>query len=333
MKKARTQVAAEGGKARAAKLTPEQKSEIARKAASARWNADVPTPKCEGEIPFGDMFVPCAVLEDETRLLSERGVTKGFGLKRAGSNWQGKEGSARMPVFASAKNLEPFISSDLRSALIEPIKYRPLNAKGSVAYGFRAELLPDICEVWLNARDANVLKSQQAHVAVAADLIIRGLSRVGIIALVDEATGYQSERERDALAKILEEFVTDELRKWVKTFPLSYFKELCRIRKVEFRSDMRLPPYFGHLTNDIIYSRLAPCVLTELRKRNPKIKGTRKHKHFQYLTDDVGVPSLKDHLTSVVTIMKLSNDWNDFHQKLDSVHRVWTPQQFLPGME
>lgn len=326
--------ASKGGKARADKLSPEARTEIAKNAAAARWSNDTPLAVCEGEIPFGNILIPCAVLEDGTRLLSERGVTKGFGLKRAGSNWQRKEeGGARMPIFASAKNLNPFIDADLRVALVSPVLYRAPSAKGSVAFGVRAEIVPQICEIWLKARDAGALYKQQDRIAVAADLIIRGLSRVGVIALVDEATGYQDERARNALAEILEQFVTDELRKWIPTFPLNYFKELCRLRQIEFRTDMRLPSYFGHLTNDVVYSRLAPHILESLRTKNPRINGRRKYKHFQYLTDDIGDPSLRTHLASVVTIMKLSQTWEEFYEKLNLIHRVWTPQQLLPGCE
>lgn len=314
-----------GGAARAKTLTKSERSEQARKAALARWKVDVPEATHEGELEFAGIPIPCAVLEDGQRVLSERGVTKGFGLKRAGSNWQrGKKGGARLPVFASANNLKPFIDNDLMVALKSPILYRSPRAKGSVAYGVQAELIPRICEVWLNARDAgNVLKAQQAHIAVQADLIMRGLARVGIAALIDEATGYQDDRDRRALAVILEKFIAKELRRWVKTFPLEYYKQICRLKNVPYSTNMHMPQYFGHLTNDVIYSRLAPGVLRELKKKNPTENGRRKHKHHQHLTHNIGHPKLLQHLGSVVTLMKISKEWSDFIEMIDEIH----PQQ------
>ena len=270
-------------------------------------------------------------------MLSERGVTKGFGLKRAGSNWQRKNKvGARPPVFASANNLKPFMDADLRLALTSPILYRPKGG-GAIAYGVKADLIPKVCEIWLKARDGGALLPQQLHIAAQADLIMRGLAHVGIIALVDEATGYQDDRPRLALAKILEEFVAEELKKWVKTFPLDYFRELCRIRGVEFREDMRLPSYFGHLTNKLIYSRLAPGVLAKLQEKNPSQNGRRKNKNFQYLTDDVGHPKLLQHLGSIVTLMKLTpsgkDAWDELEATVDKIHKPYRPMPLFDHLE
>lgn len=326
--------ASKGGKARAEKLTAEQRSEIAKTAAAARWNPDVPIAEYEGQIQFGSEVIPCAVLPDGRRVLSERGVTKGFGMKRAGSNWQRKdETGARMPVFASAKNLIPFMDEELRSALANPILYRPSSQKGVVAFGTLASVIPQICEVWLKCRDAGELQPQQMKIAVQADMIVRGLAHVGIIALVDEATGYQADRAADALEKILAQFISKELCKWAWTFKPEFYKELFRLRGInasEFSASR--PQYVGHLTNDIVYKRLAPGVLSELRQVTPKDdKGRRKHQFHRRLTRDQGHPQLREHLASIITLMKLAKTWDEFYANLNEIHPVWTPQRRLPG--
>ncbi len=124
---------------------------------------------------------------------------------------------------------------------------------------------------------------------------------MGIIALVDEATGYQDLRAKNALAKILEAFIAKELQAWVYTFPEDFYRELFRLRDLEFPKDtVKKPQYFGHLTNDIVYKRLAPGVLNELKRLTPRDeKGRRKHKYFQMLTSNVGYPKLREHLGSV----------------------------------
>ena len=151
---------------------------------------------------------------------------------------------------------------------------------------------------------------------------MRGLAAVGIIALVDEATGYQEVRARDALAKILEEFIAKELQIYVQTFPPDFYSEMFRLRGLHYPPEsMQTPRYFGHLTNDVVYKRLAPGVLKELQKATPKNeKGRRKHKYFQHLTTNIGYPKLREHLGSVVTLMKISNNWKDFTIKLDQIH-------------
>jgi P63C domain len=148
---------------------------------------------------------------------------------------------------------------------------------------------------------------------------MRGLAHVGIIALVDEATGYQRDRAKDSLSRILEAFIAKELQPWLRTFPVDFYQEMFRLRGLEYPTAIvQKPRYFGILTNDIVYDRLAPGVLDELKKVNPKNEaGRRRNKHFQWLTNNVGYPKLREHLGAVVATMKLSVDWHDFKAKLD----------------
>jgi hypothetical protein len=150
-------------------------------------------------------------------------------------------------------------------------------------------------------------------------VLVRGFARVGIVALVDEATGYQRDRAKDALARILEAFIDKELQPWVKTFPSDYYAQMFRLRGLEFPRDSVLrPQYFGVLTNDIIYKRLAPGVLDELRRVISKNDtGRPEHKFFQKLTSNIGYPKLREHLGAVVAVMRMSKDWGDFMLKLE----------------
>jgi len=322
-----------GGKARAKALSAKRRSEIAKKAAASRWAGDLPQATHESAIRLGDLDIECAVLEDERRVISERAMTRAFGGKRGGSHWKRmKEGGAVLPVYLSAKNYSPFISNDLSVALNEPIRYR--TKSGGVAFGLSAELLPKVCNVFLKARDAERLHTRQIALAVQADIIMRGLATVGVIALIDEATGYQQDRTVDALARILEEFIAKELRPWVRTFPHEFYQELYRLRGLVFPKDtVRKPAYFGHITNDIIYKRLAPGVLAELKRKTPKNNsGRHKHQLHRRLSKDVGHPKLLAHLDSVVTVMKLTDDgdYDEFIEKLDRVKPRYDRTMKLP---
>lgn len=226
-----------------------------------------------------------------------------------------------MPHFVGHKSLRPFIDSDLALLLNEPVKYRNMKG-GGVAHGLRAELIPRVCDVWLRARDGDALKTAaQLRIAAQADLIMRALAHVGIVALVDEATGYQDERARDALVRILEKFVADELQKWIKTFPNDFYKEMFRLRGWPYKEHITAkPPLVGNLTNNVVYDRLAPGVKDELKRRTPRDeKGRHKDKLHSRLTPTLGHPKLIEHLGAVVAVMKLSDKWPDFIEKLDRV--------------
>lgn len=311
---------AKGGIARAESLTPDQRTEIAKRAAKSRWDGSIPTATHIGELKIGNVILPCAVLPDGTRVISQGGMATAFGPVTGG--WQMRKRASNghigeLPPFLVAASLKDFISSDLRTLVSSPQKYRDPRG-GPIRIGLEASLLTKVCEVWLQARDAKSLTKIQLPVAERADILMRGLAYTGIIALVDEATGYQSDRAKDALAKILEAFIAKELQPWVQTFPKEYYQELFRLRGLEYPNDSVRPRYFGVLTNDIVYKRLAPGVLEELKDVTPKDdSGRRKHKYFQKLTNNIGYPKLREHLGAVVAFMQISSDYLDFVQKLD----------------
>lgn len=156
-----------------------------------------------------------------------------------------------LPPFLVAGSLKDFISNDLRTLVTVPRKYRDPRG-GPIRIGLEATLLPKVCEVWLKARDAKALTKIQLPVADRADILMRGLAHTGIIALIDEATGYQRDRAKDALATILEAFIAKELQAWISTFPSEYYQELFRLRGLDYpAASVRRPQYFGCLTNDI----------------------------------------------------------------------------------
>ncbi len=261
-------------------------------------------------------------MDGERRLLSEREFTKGLGAKRGGSHWLRKkeqQGGAELPVFLSANNLRPHISNSLMLALNQPVRFK--TRQGAVANGIPAEIIPEICEVFLKAREAGDLQEKQKPIAQRAELMMRALAQIGIVALVDEVTGFQYDRARNALTEILEKFISKELLKWVKTFPDEFYYHIFRLKgwRAAASSSQRTP-LLGKITNDLVYERLAPGVLDQLKKvtiRNEK--GKPKHKYFQRLTDDVGHPKLREHLASEITLMRIFNDgqWDDFYKALN----------------
>jgi len=309
-------------------MTPEQRSEHARRAVEARWGMAQATHT--GELKIGEMILPCAVLEDGTRVLTQEGFLKAIG--RSGKPAKGRGSQVeKMAPFLDLDNLKPFVDLELADST-KPVIFRV--PSGARAYGYKAELLPRVCDVYLKAREAKALLKSQEKMAKVCEILMRALAHVGIVALVDEATGFQDHRAKDALAKILEAFVAKELQKWVKTFPAEFYKEMFRLRQLPFNGQVKRPQYVGHLTNDLVYARLAPGVLDELRNKNPVIEsGYRRNKHHQWLTDDLGHPKLIQHLSAVTALMKASDSWDQFKTLLDKAIPKYQEMPLFVGVE
>jgi hypothetical protein len=268
-------------------------------------------------LELGGLKIPCYVLDDGTRVLGQSHMIMALGMSHGGS---GGTGGDRLAKFVGQTRLEPYVERALAERTANPIKFRVKS--GGIAYGYDATILADICEAVLKARDAGVLMKQQDHIAAQCEILVRGFARVGIIALVDEATGYQEIRDRLALQAILEKYLTDEWAKWTKTFPDEFYIELFRLRDVPYPPPGKhknwRPSYVGHWTNDIVYSRLAPGVLKALKKKNPVTeKGYRKARHHQLFTRDYGHPAMKEHLANVIFLMRTCVSWADFKRRLD----------------
>ena len=201
--------------ARAAKLDSATRVEIAKKAASARWNSDLPRAvfgSPDQPLKIAGLEIPCYVLNDGRRVIVQRGMYTALGLKR-GSN-------DRLHRFVFSKALLPFISTEMAEMIASPIVFN--NPKGGgKAFGYEAVILADLCNSILAAREADALNYQQSAVAIRAEILVRAFAKLGIVALVDEATGYQEVRDRKALQAILDAYIAKEFAAWAKGSQMS----------------------------------------------------------------------------------------------------------------
>lgn len=269
----------------------------------------------DGKLNLGFMEIPCAVLKDGTRLITTSSVNKALGRSNPSG---GKGGIDKLPPFLNILTLKPFISKELSSS-ISPLEFKMKN--GAKAFGYKAETLPMICEVFLKARDTGVLTEKQLAHAATADLIMRSLAHVGIIALIDEATGFQEFRDKDALQKILDQYLTSEEAKWSKTFNDSFYLSIFKLKKWNPCKEMRFKPQaMANITKDLVYKRLVPGLMDALEEKNPvNQNGRRKMKHHQFFTRELGLSHLKGHIFMLEKLMNSSHTWEEFIQKVNNL--------------
>ena len=315
----RGDISAKGGHARAAALSPAERSAIASEAAKKRWAERAvtsPIPRVlEGYrsiLDLAGMKLPCAVIEGPNgiqRVLSENGITNAILGTRSGASKRLKKAAsdegAPVPLFLAPRQLKSFINKDLLGGPLAPIDY--VDGERLIR-GYDASILVEVCNIWLRAREAGALQRQQLTKAQKAEILTRALAKTGIVALVDEATGYERVRPQNALQQYLALIIRTELASWVKKFPDEFYENIYKLKGWKWPG-MAKNRYsvVGHYTNNLVFDRIAPGLLHELRSRTPKNeKGHRPDRMHQWLTEDVGDPMLAQHLHSLMMLQRLA---------------------------
>lgn len=266
-----------------------------------------------GELRIGSLTLLCHVLEDGTRVVSQSSINTSLKLTR----------TSNLSKFISNGILKEYVNDELRMSVNNPIIFKR-RMGGNPTFGYKATILVDICDIILQANKENVLMEDKKHVVQQAEILIRSFAKVGIVALIDEATGYQEVRQKDALQKILDAYLSKELSAWAKRFPDDFYKEIFRLKGWPYNQmSVKRPSCVGNYTQDIVYRRLAPEILKELEKKNPKDdKGRRKHTHHQFLTQDIGHPALAQHLYGAIGLMRTQQTWDQFMRLLNRAYPI-----------
>lgn len=276
--------------------------------------------KHEGTLDLNGLQIPCYVLEDGTRVLSGRNMQAALKMVDEADDGRQTPGT-RLSRYLEQKSLKPFIFRDKNQDHFNPIECYKGNQKIN---GYEATVLADICDGFLKARKEIPLSSRQQIIADQCEILIRGFAKVGIIALVDEATGYQYDREKDELQKILKAYIAEELLPWQKRFPDVFYKELFRLNGWQFtvHGIKKRPGVIGIWTTKLVYEQLPKGVLEELKKKTPKNQsGNYVARFHQNLTPDIGNEHLAAQLNQVITLFQLSDNmehmWNQFYKLKD----------------
>lgn len=353
----RANAASDGGKARAEKLTAEQRRDIAKKAAQARWEkqskppsgqashqgqnghfsmpsapnrvnlpqgsnddiesavqgAAVPKAIFWGELNLVGVKLPCYVLEDGQRIIGRAAANKLLTGTQSG----------KFEQTISVRSLQPFIDAESIIDRFITFNAEGLEGLGVTLKGLPADVLIDICQGFVRALEATYsnrpipgapgLTQRQAEIAVQASVFLGAIAKVGLDALIDEATGYQEYREKNALEVKLRAYLAGEMRKWEKTFPDALWEEFGRLTNWK-GSIQKRPKYWGKLVMELIYEYLDPDVAQWLKENAPKPKG--RQNYHQWLSSQYGLQKLIQHIWQVVGMAKTCQTMPELKQRM-----------------
>lgn len=266
--------------------------------------------KYEGTLDLGGFTLPCYVLEDGTRVLSGRGMQEA--LKMVDVEDGKQTAGTRLTRYLDQKSLKPFIFKDKPMDHFSPMVCYMGEKKIN---GYEATILIDICDGFLEARKHIQLSPRQSIIADQCEILVRSFAKVGLIALIDEATGYQNEREHFELQKILSAYISDEILKWQLTFTDDFYRQIYRLWGLPFipKYIKNKPSFIGTLTRKYIYEELPDGVVERIKEKIGKTeKGNWKYKWHQSLTPEIGREHLKKQIIEVTTLMSISRTKEQF---------------------
>jgi len=252
----------------------------------------------KGPVRIYDVELDCYILQDGTPVLGKRKM-----MEAIGRAWKGVSRTDR-PNFVGAINIQRFIRPELENKL-EGLEFYD---GSKLKFGYHADTLPLVCNVYLEAREAGALSPSQLPIAQKCEILLRSFARVGIVALIYEQLGYERYKHPEALKMLIESYLSEEVRKWSKEFPDELFYQMDRIYGNYKTTSRNRPKYYAKFIRKYIYEPIEKgLVLVELDDRNPiNDKGQRKDRHHSHLSVDVGLPALKSMIWQVTALLKTS---------------------------
>jgi uncharacterized protein YeaC (DUF1315 family) len=326
------------GQARAARLSPEQRSRIAREAAHARWHKrelgtapgdelvaplpdsepasldGLPEAEWKGVLRILDIEIPCYVLKDGQRVIGRTSATEML---------TGIKGGGAFEKYVGVAAFKPYL--DVLSISERMVSFRLPEVEGleRAVKGLPADLWIEVCRGLVAAVDASTkpgglkLTSRQLEMAMQASMFLSACAKVGLDALIDEATGYQYEREQDALQVKLHAYLEDEMRPWEKTFPDELWKEFGRLTGWTHSVTNR-PKYWGKLVMELVYGYLDADVAEWLKTNAPEPR--RGQNYHQWLSGQYGLKKLTEHIWKLIGIAKTCESMVELKDRMAELH-------------
>jgi len=249
--------------------------------------AKLPVARWPGELEIGSETLPVFVLDNGERVISRVGATEYLtGLK--------KQGTLERYIFV--ENLKPYLPEDFAEQMVA---FTLPEVKSNEVRGLTAESFLEICTAYVRANAEGALSDRQAEIAKQAAMFLTACSKIGLIALIDEATGYQYARAEDALQTKLKLFLEEEMRPWEKTFPDRLWEEFGRLTNWEGPVHSR-PKYWGHLVNELVYGYLDRDVAEWLREHAPAPR--HGENYHQWMSSQYGLKKLIEHIWMLIGI-------------------------------
>lgn len=276
-------------------------------AAVAITASGLPYAVCSADMTVGDEkgapSIACYVLSDGRRVLSRTSALAAL----ADFHDVTLGGDLLRYVKPAAGHLRISLDDEL-------IEFRLDNVNNKKVFGITAECYLEICRAFARARDAGDLATErQVSIAKNASAFLSACANVGLIALIDEATGYQYMRAEDALQVKLRAYLEQEMRPWEKTFPDELWVEFGRLTGWKGGVQQR-PKQWGKLVNELVYQYLDSDVFDWLKNNAPPPRHGQNY--HQWLTSNYGLKKLVEHIWMLIGMASACSSMDELRHRM-----------------
>jgi P63C domain len=323
-----------GAKKLADSMTPEQRKERATKAADARWKKrksdaapksdNLPVALYKGALDLLGADIPCYVLNNGQRVIGRTAYTEALTKIKGGGD---------LEKYLGVSSLRPFINMDLVLEGMVAFSLPEVEGLERNVKGLPADLAVEIWRGFVNAMAAHlvseekVLTARQMEMAIHASALLGACAKVGLDALIDEATGAQYDRASDALRVKLRAYLEDEMRKWEKTFPDDLWVEFARLTNWKGTVTQR-PKYWGKLVMELVYGYLDGDVAKWLKDNAPEPKKGQNYQ--QWLSGQYGLKKLVEHIWMLIGTARTCENMVELRRKMAEMNGKTLVQFSLP---
>ncbi len=311
---------AKGGIARAKSLTKEQRSEIAKKAAAARWKSKILRATHRGN--FLDDFgidAECYVLYDESKtvVVTKTGLSQLLGIG---------EHARDLDQLLGAQYMSKYRDLELQRKMENPYKFQLTSKSKTVhqALGYDITAIVDIGRALIEAKDNDDLPQSRLKAAAAAQRLINASAKAGIKGVAYALAGYRPEVQ--AVIDEFKAFVREEARQYEKEFPDELYEEWYRLYGLN-RPEKGRPIRFGQLTNMQIYTPLAKSkgkILEQIRASRDE-NGKQSDKLHLFLSE-IGVKALRQHIGKLLGVAAMSETREEYEKGIEKVFGRMKPE-------
>ena len=285
---------------------------------SEQETARLPIAAFKGVLPLMGIEIPCYVLDTGQRVI---------GRTSAAEMLSGIKGGGGLEKYLGVAAIKPFIPEDLFLERLVAFRLLEVEGLGKAVKGLEADAMIDLCQGLVAALDVNSrdqlpegvprMTDRQKQFAVRASMFLSACAKSGLDALIDEVTGYQYERDDDALRVKLQAYLVQEMRRWEKTYPDQLWIEFARLtqRTGDFR---KRPKFWGKLVMELIYDYLDPDVSEWLKTNAPAPKGGKSY--HRWLSEQYGLRKLIEHIWMVIGIAKTCTSMMELRRKMAEMY-------------